>query len=299
MADRYFDKFPIVTYSNTSAVDLTVRTAMLDKVISNPYVYYPYEIDSNERADQLSARYYDDQYKSWMIYLSNKILDPYYEWYLSQDEFVNFITKKYGSYYDAQTKIKYYENNWENGENISVSRYDSLTAGEKNYFEPIIGASNKITGYKRKQIDWKTNTNRVVAYTVSNTNFVVDEVCNIFFDQYNSGKGQVLSVAADSANTANSTVYVHHISGTYYTSNTVAVVNNISYIYGSESKVNTYFTSVVITSNNIPVGEEIYWNPVTYLDYETSRNEFNKTINVLDSNLKDTMVENLKDLLRE
>ena len=299
MADRYFDKFPQITYSNTTVVDLTVRTAMLNKLVSNPYVFYPYEIDSNERADQFSARYYDDQFKSWIVYLSNKILDPYYEWYMSQDEFVNFITKKYGSYYDAETKIKYYQNDWENSEDIAVNRYDSLTAVEKIYFEPIIGASNKITGYKRKQTEWKTNTNRIVAYTVSNTNFIVDEVCNIYFNQYNSGKGQVLSVAKDSANTANSTVYIQHVSGNYYMSNTVGISNNVSYIYGSDSKVNTFFTSALITSNNIPAGEEIYWKPVTYLEYETSRNEFNKTINVLDSSLKDTMVENLKDLMRE
>lgn len=299
MADRYFDKFPLITYSNTSAVDLTARVTMLDKVISNPYVFYPYEIDSNERADQLSARYYEDQYKSWMLYISNKIVDPYYEWYLSEDEFVNFVTKKYGTYYDAQSKIKYYQNNWENGEDISVERYNSLTAGERNYFEPIVGASNKITGYKRKQIEWKTNTNRVVAYTVSNTNFIVDEVCTIFFDEYHSGRGQVLSVAVDSANTSNSTVYIQHVSGNYYTSNTVGISNNVSYVYGSDSRVNTFFTSVVITSNNIAIDEEIYWNPVTYLEYETAKNEFNKTINVLDSTLKDTMVENLKDLLGE
>jgi hypothetical protein len=94
MAQRYFDKFPIITYSNTEVVDITRRVTMLDKTIQNPYVFYPYEIDSNERADQLSARYYEDQFKSWMIYLSNKIVDPYYEWYLSEDEFVNFIIKK-------------------------------------------------------------------------------------------------------------------------------------------------------------------------------------------------------------
>lgn len=298
MPDKYFSAFPIVTYSNTEVVDITVRTTMLDKVITNPYVFYPYEIDSNERADQLSARYYEDQFKSWILYLSNKITDPYYEWYMNENEFVEFITKKYGTYYSAQSKTKYYKNNWENDGDITVSRYDSLTAGQQNYYEPLIGTSNKVIGYARKKIDWKTNTNKVVSYTVSNTNFIKDEICTVYFDQYNSGQGQVVSVVTDTSNTANSLVYLQHMSGSYYLSNTVQISNNISYVYGHESNVNTLFTGVLSSANNLSDEEENYWVPVTYLEYETARNEYNKTINVLDSNLKDTMVDNLKDLLR-
>jgi hypothetical protein len=233
-----------------------------------------------------------------MFYISNKIVDPYYEWYLGDQEFIDFIEKKYGSYYDAQTKIKHYRNNWVDAETISVSRYDTLSPGEVNYFEPMYGFGNKIEGYKRKQIDWLRNTNKIIAYKVSNTNFVISEVCEIHFDPYNSGSGQVFSVVKDTANTANTTVYIQHVSGTYYTNNTVSVTSN-SYIYGKESQVNTHFSTVMVMANNIPAAEEIYWSPVTYLEYETERNEFNKTINVLESNLKDTMVENLKDLMSE
>lgn len=298
MGDRYFDKFPVINYSNTKAVDLTLRTTMLDKIGSNPYVYYPYEIDSNERADQLSARYYEDQYKSWIFYISNKIVDPYYEWYLGEDEFINFIEKKYGSYYTAQTKIKHYRNNWVGAENIDISRFDSLTAGEKGYFEPILGFGNRIDGYKRKQIDWLHNTNKIVAYKVSNTSFIKNEICDIVFSSSSVGKGQIMSVNADTANTANSTVYVQHVSGTFNVSLTVSVTPT-SYIYGQESSVNTHFSDVMVMAENIPADEEAYWSPVTYLEYETEKNEYNKTINVLEKNLKEVMVENLKDLMSE
>lgn len=298
MGDRYFDKFPTITYSNTKVVDITLRTAILNKVNENPYVYYPYEIDSNERADQLSARYYEDQYKSWMIYISNKIVDPYYEWYMGEVEFVDFIEKKYGSYYDAQTKIKYYRNNWSETENITISRFDSLSPGEQRYFEPVIGSGSKIISYRRKQIDWFHNTNKTLAYKVANTRFIENEICKIYFDDYNIGKGQVVSVSLDAANTANNTVYVQHVSGTHYTSNTVAITAK-SYIYGKESQVNTHFSDVIVMANNIPADEEAYWYPVTYLEYETERNEYNKTISILDSNLKEVMVENLKDLMAE
>ena len=119
-----------------------------------------------------------------------------------------------------------------------------------------------------------------------------------FFDKYNLGKGQVLSYVKDSANTANSIVYLQHVSGTYFPSGTVQISNNVSYIYGHDSNVNTYFTNVISTANNISNEETVYWEPVTYLEYETDKNEFNKTIRVLDSDLKQIVSDNLRDLLK-
>ena len=126
MADRYFDKFPTISYGNNNVVDITRRVALLEKISTDPFAFYPYDITSNERADQLSHRYYEDPYKSWILYLGNKIVDPYYEWYLSDDEFQEYIVNKYGSYVNAADKIKYYRNNWVNTEDITVSFWDSL-----------------------------------------------------------------------------------------------------------------------------------------------------------------------------
>jgi hypothetical protein len=145
--------------------------------------------------------------------------------------------------------------------------------------------------YKRKQIDWKTNTNKIVQYTVSNTSFIKDEICYINFSNENYGRGQVLSVS-------NNKVSICHVSGVYKNSATVSITSN-SYIYGSESSVNTVFTSSNVVSSNIPVEEEAYWKAVTYLEFEEDKNEFNKTIRVLDNRLKQVAVDNLTDLLKE
>ena len=291
MAQRYFDKFPVITYSNTQVVDITRRTSILEKSIQNPFVFYPYEISENERADQLSARYYEDQYRSWIFYISNKIVDPYYEWYMCNDEFYNFIVKKYGDFYTAETRIKYYKNNWVGQDEITVSAYNALLPSMIRYWEPKVGAYNKISGYTRKQVDWTSSTNKILSYTVSNTSFIKDEICTIYFDKYHSGKGQISSVTSNA-------VYIQHVSGDYFTSPTVQISNNVSYIYGHNSHVNTHFTNVVCTANNISDEETIYWSPVTYLEYETDKNEFNKTIRVLDSDFKQIIADNLKDLLK-
>jgi hypothetical protein len=59
------------------------------------------------------------------------------------------------------------------------------------------------------------------------------------------------------------------------------------------------FTSSNVVSSNIPVEEEAYWKAVTYLEFEEDKNEFNKTIRVLDNRLKQVAVDNLTDLLKE
>jgi hypothetical protein len=291
MVDRYFDKHPIIKYGNNNVVDITKRVALLEKVSTDPFAFYPYEITSNERADQLSYRYYEDPFKSWILYLGNKIVDPYYEWYLHTEEFEEYIVKKYGSYVNAADKIMFYRNDWSGVEDISVEVWNSLPKTLKNYWEPNFGPNNKIIGYKRKQVDWKTVTNKMVSYQVSNTNFIIDEIIDIVFDENNSGKGQISSVA-------NNTIIVQHVSGTFFT-NAEITINESSYVYGRESTVNTVFTSVTSVANNLSEEEYSYWVPVTYLEYENEKNEFNKSVRVIDSNLKQNMVNNLRDLLRE
>lgn len=298
MPQKYFEKFPVTTYSNTQVVDITRRVAALDRVVSNPYVYYPYEITTNERADQLSSRYYNDPFRSWIFYLTNKITDPYYEWYLSENEFNNFLVKKYESLDNAYRKVKYYRNKWENTDNLDVSGYNALTPNMQIYWEPVFGSGGRVQAYKRRQTDWKANTNKIVKYKVSNTNFIIDEICTVIFDDYNSGRGQVLAINRDSANTANSEVHLQHVSGAFFTSDTVQI-SNTSYLYGNESNVNTQFTDVQAMANNLAEEVISYWAPVTYFEYEQERNEFNKTVNVLDSNFKQIIADNLEELFKE
>lgn len=292
MTEKYFEKFPIIEYSNNMVVDITRRTVILEKVSTNPYVFYPYEISNNERPDQLSERYYQDPYKSWILYLTNKITDPYYEWYLDDKEFVEFITLKYGSYYDAQTKIKHYRNNWANQEPISPSEFNALAISQKRYWEPVYGAKNVIVSYRRREVDWISSTNKIIQYTVTNANnFIKNEIVDIVFSAVNTGRGQVL-------HNANNRVFVQHVSGNFYTSNTVSISGS-SYLYGRESNSNVVFTAVSSCANNINAEEEFYWEPVSYLQYETESNEFNKTVRVLDSNFRQTISDNLRDLLKE
>ncbi|CAB4162767.1 Baseplate wedge protein gp53, bacteriophage T4 [uncultured Caudovirales phage] len=292
MVERYFEKFPIITYSNNSVVDITKRAVLLDKVYNTPLAFYPYTITSEERADQFSYRYYEDPFQTWIIYFSNKIVDPYYEWYLNNREFYDFMIKKYDSIDLPQQKIKHYKNDWETSENINVNGYDALTPGQKEYWEPVYGYNNTIVAYKRKPKDLIVNTNRICSYQVANSsNFIKDEICDIIFNSINQGKGQVLF-------SSNNVLKLQHISGTYLSNATVSITGN-SYIFGNESNTNTSFISSTLSVTNIPADEEIYWAPVTYFEYETNKNEFNKTIRIIDKNFSQQLSDNLKTIMEE
>jgi hypothetical protein len=288
--DRYFDKFPIVFYSNNQVVDITKRVTILEKVSKNPYVVYPYDIVSDERADQLSSRYYEDSYKSWLLYLSNKITDPYYEWYLTENEFLEFIEKKYGSIYNSQSKVKFYRNDWENQNQLDVSGYKALSDTLKKYWEPNYNNSSIPFSYSRKQVDWSMSTNKILSYAVSNTNFIKDEIVEIKITPSITGKGQVIK-------TTNTHVIVQHVSGVYDEGENL-VLNNGN-IFGTESLISVAITEVNLINSNLSEEEFVYWKPITYYDFEYEKNEFNRSIRIIDKDLAETAVNNLTELLSE
>lgn len=298
--ERYFEKFPTISYSNNVVVDITKRVALLEKVSTNPYVFYPYEISSDERADQLSTRYYEDPYSSWLLYITNKIVDPYYEWYLSNDEFNDFIIKKYGSVVSANQKIKYYRNNWTKAseEAITASEWNGLTVSQQNYWDPQYDNNGRIKYYTRKQKDWQNGTNKIVSYSISADLFqlqslISDEIVSVVFDSGNYGNGQIIKV-----DTNNSVIYLQHMRGTFLENDDVSISGS-SYVYSSESNINVAFTTATLIASNIPADEEMYWEGVSYFDYENERNEYNKTIRVMEKDLREVAAENLTDLMKE
>ena len=169
MSEKYFEKFPIISYANTLTRDVTSRVVVVSSIYNNPSLYYPYDIQQYERADNIADRYYSDQYKDWILKLTNKVIDPYYDWYIDQDTFNAFIIKKYGSLARAQEKIKHYQNNWyANSDNISSITYEALPSNAKRFWEPVlVNGQNVITPneYTRIREDWALNTNKVIQYT--------------------------------------------------------------------------------------------------------------------------------------
>jgi len=295
MADNYFKKFPLINYNNYLAVNITERAVVTNDAFKNPYLFYKYDLSEGERPDQLSDRYYNDQFMDWILYLSNKTTDPYYGWYLTDKIFNDFIVKKYNTDINTlQSRIAFYRNNWyENDIKISTSEYAALSNTVHRYWQPYYNNSAIIAGYERVKEDWVINTNAVRKYTANSSsfsNFKTNEVVNITFDNSHKGVGQV--VISNS-----SSITLKNISGTTLANSTV-VISGSSYLTGRDSSASAKFSTAVSVANNIALDETIYWSPVSVYDSERELNEQNKSINVLDSSYSKRISKEITTLLK-
>lgn len=305
MPERYFEKFKKIYYANTQAINITERAVVLNSVFQNPYLFYPYDLTNSIRADQISDAYYNDQYMSWLIYLSNKTIDPYYEWYLSEEEFDAVITKKYGTdIYALQQKIAFFRNNWAamEGTEIPASVYDGYSNNVKKYWEPVYGNYGVINFYKRKRVDTQIKTNNIVTYNVYNgIGFIKGEVVTITFEdeEQHVGRGEVAYSTDNSVTIQHTFGYtVPGVDGTLM----FDLNDPVSTIRGVDSQHITgiYSGNAVLVNGEriIPLDEIVYWYPVSVYEYENELNSQNKTIKVVDSRLSMQVANELKKLMK-
>jgi hypothetical protein len=292
MSERYFTKFPRINYNGVQAVDITKRVNLLNKVKDNPFVFYIYDVPEGQRADQVAEAYYNDPYMSWLVYLSNQTVDPYYQWQLSSNEFDAYLIKKYGSIENAQEKIAFYRNNWFDTDPITVERYNALSVNELKYYDPVFGSRNEVTSYTRRKFDWTLGTNAIVRYTGNFTpGFIVDEIVDIDLTGPTFGRAQVAFVG-------DTYVDLQHISGVYLTSNTV-VLSGSSTITGRESGSTGVVTAVTLLANNLQPEEVVYWDAVTWYDVETEKNASHRSIRLLDSKFAPQTTLEFKTLMKK
>ena len=160
MSTKFFDNFGKITYNNRKMVNILARPKVLERVTSTPYAFYPYECKDFDRPDTIASAYYQSPFFSWIVYLSNKILDPYYEWPLDQHTFDEHIRIKYTSYEIANRRILYYRVNWdEDPSRVLPDFYDDLPDYHKKYWAPICGANGSAIAYARSVVDWNSETN--------------------------------------------------------------------------------------------------------------------------------------------
>jgi hypothetical protein len=293
MPERYFDKFQTITYANTLVRNITQRAVVLSSIYNNPALYYPYDIQQSERPDNIADRYYKDQYKSWILHLTNNVVDPYYDWYLDEISFQQFIIKKYGSLANATSKVKYYRNNWYTDTNrITSDVYEALDGSLKPFYQPVYAdpdLSIGLLGYIRKQEDWKKTTNNIVQYNADGSDFINDEIVDVY-----NGTSPSASIIGSGQVCFRSTT----ITKIQHTMGSVTQTPTTFRLVGRESNVSKTYTTVALVINNIPAVQTNYWEPVYCYDYENEINERNKSIRVLDAQYSTQISKELKNLLR-
>lgn len=119
----YFNNLPTIEYGTKVARNLITRPKIKEFILGNPNVIYDYVIKDGERPDIIANAYYGDSNFVWLIFLANNIVDPYYDWPLTQEQFKDFIIDKYGSVETAKSTIKHYKHKTK-GTLITKETYD-------------------------------------------------------------------------------------------------------------------------------------------------------------------------------
>jgi hypothetical protein len=92
---EYFKYFPQAIFDSTRIIDITKRVDLSKSILGSPYAFLPYVIEDGMRPQDLALFYYEDVKYTWLVYLSASIIDPYYDWPLSQRDLDSYIIKEY------------------------------------------------------------------------------------------------------------------------------------------------------------------------------------------------------------
>lgn len=137
MAIQYFDNFPSITYNDKEAKNILLRVGVRESTIKPNYVSMPLTVQEYERPDTVANDLYDNSVYDWAIRLVNKQIDPYFDWYLSNEQLEKFLSKKYGSIKIAMQTIVYYKHNTQAGIIINSTTYDLLSTQDKTDYTAV------------------------------------------------------------------------------------------------------------------------------------------------------------------
>jgi hypothetical protein len=110
----YFRPFPQVQYDLKKngipllLTDVTKRYKIRDILQQKTAIYYNYTIRDGDRPDLIAFKYYGDETLDWLIMIVNNIIDPYYDWPLNYQNFINYMRSLYGSVSTAKATVYEY-----------------------------------------------------------------------------------------------------------------------------------------------------------------------------------------------
>lgn len=150
----YFSNFPQIEYNSRIVKDITIRIDALTKIKDNVVLFQQYNISSQERPEDIAFKFYGDADLYWIILYVNEIIDPYYDWPLTDKRLYDHVVLNYGV--ENVTATHHYEttDDHELGTGIIVSQTEPFSTPISNYTheETINESKRKIKILKRNYI---------------------------------------------------------------------------------------------------------------------------------------------------
>lgn len=103
----YFKSFPTTIWNGQEMVDLSRRADILQKIQGDPMVFLPYTLEEGDTMESLAYNYYGDAELSWLIAMANDVIDPYTDFWKSNDVLERFIAEKYAEECKTALNLSY------------------------------------------------------------------------------------------------------------------------------------------------------------------------------------------------
>lgn len=137
----YFSNFPSIEYNGKQIKNIMKRSIAFERIINLGVPLQALELQELERPDYIAEVLFERPEFDYILYMVNDIMDPYYEWYLTQTQLDSFIGNKYGA---TSNDAKYYEfyQQYRSKINqniiIDFDTYVSLQTDERQQYEKIL-----------------------------------------------------------------------------------------------------------------------------------------------------------------
>jgi hypothetical protein len=100
---KYFNYYPKTFYSNpftkSKALDIvtniTSRFTFQPQLKENAVTFYEYSVQEGDTPEIIAHKYYGHSEKHWIILLFNDIVDPQFDWPMSESLLNRYVDKKY------------------------------------------------------------------------------------------------------------------------------------------------------------------------------------------------------------
>jgi len=120
MANHYFKNVPNFEYINRDINNQEIsnyvpvknifrRAKLREDIFQNLSFFEKYEIQGDERPDNVAFKFYGDSTLDWVVLLSNNILNVQTEWPLSQNTFDKVMLERYETYDNFYNGVHHYE----------------------------------------------------------------------------------------------------------------------------------------------------------------------------------------------
>ena len=109
----YFNKFPLMVYDikgdeNYKLLpDILKRVKLRSGLSASRFVFDKYNVKEGEKPEDIAFKYYGDPQYHWVVMMVNNLTDRYYQWPMTQPDFEDFLTDKYGS--GSEDAVHHYE----------------------------------------------------------------------------------------------------------------------------------------------------------------------------------------------